>query len=1767
MPITVTLPDGTEQSFPDGMTESEISSQLGGRLVPTDPDPATALRAASGIPVDPEPTPGMAADALARFRRGGAVAVGQTLQAIPRLGYAVGQALGLDSGVAPEQRETRLAEVSPMFRFGGELVEGAREAFATDPSRDSSILSTIVESAGGMIPTIGAGAVGRLSGVGARLLGGAQYGLSAGEQGAQEAIAAGRPDLATPAFAAFAPLGALTEGLLGVAPRLFTGALARSVPGAVAKGAASEAAQESLEQLGQNVIASKGLAYDPNRPLSEGLAESAIAGAVLGGGFSSIPALLDRRSRPKLRSYEKAVQSAGFDLANTVFDPAPKILVNERAVAELAAAREELAKGPNLELEARLPALQEAASLRSSVEVSLDSGTGQLTVHLPAIKNVSHLRDILREERQHLTLATPEGKTAVLDFVKSNPLQPAEVEALRAYIQRPEEADDAYRSRLTDEYLAKLNRGSWWKRWTGEAVALFKKTFGWELSNEQAGRLVLRNLRKAVGSAPVAGTRESAAPVTRTPWRNGVEFRLGGEQDGATLAVAPSDLQDGTASADLEVRGKGAELFGGKGDVTRMYRDALRWAATKGLGWKSDPIASRATVRMYERLTESGVPFRKEGEQWVATAEDLKRWSESAVRESAVPVTPEQDKQYLDAVARGDMATAQKMVDDAAKRAGYTVGPVWHGTGDAMLDGRNANQSEGQFNVFKPSRIGALGPGIYFAPDKDNAEEYAKRFRNPRLIRAFLRVKNPLKGRTTAEVGDKLFSQFPAEDDAGTIRKLLAAGYDAVWSDTPQATKFGTVQPEIAVYDPSQIKSADPVTKDDAGNVIPLSQRFNQESPDIRYSAVPLTPEQAFPGARIERVATPDPSGRRVAFEDGVVRVFDAKLRGDDPELAREVAKAGVSVLPDPFLSDVVGPILRNANLPFAAREAKRTGLTGAPLARHLLALELEDWRIREASGIFPFRTAYRLAQALRLALSPANERTALRAVRRLLEASAEQYRSGEKVVLGSEDQDQIFVDRNRRMVSVVGPLVRSLRARLSESRDLYSKQFRDTELALQRLATEARTRRLAEGVEQGFNPRSAKFLDDVTDAGVAVTDQQVEQFRAYQTELRSRALARKLEALEAAQASLANIARIDPRLDVASLQKRVARLEASIGKATPEQMERALIIRADRKAALDRDAAARVLDDPQMAEWVAVLDQVERIGIRDSAPTAELSADLAEADNYFALQFDEFAQRVEAELAAFETETFQPKIRALRDRLTALRKTEGEAEVAMREVLQAARGKADRSGSSASREDVAALREIDAQILRFAFGLAQADPKTEAGKLRDALIGGEDADWTDLARVERVSKEVGLTPEIVSQVLRLTAQYPEFKLVIEDLFDSSEKAVREHVLTTIELIEDVYAEGKASLAAAQDDVSKKAVKQATAAKADEIARRALARMRRTRNGIRREVREAESAVFDLSAELLQRQTLAGLARAGEETLGPDRPHVRRMVYMAPGKGGEILAAFGDQPEVRIAPDQIYAVDTVARIGEWLTKAHAALRDGSVDIETQRGLRVGIPRAASFLDNNFVPGELEKTLRPSALLDTFAASWLRTPNVLSKLVPGLWARRIDQTRADRDKAVRKANAIQQRTATKRRKLILDAASSLGLDIQGRSGDPGILFDAYNEVAHQLRQHGSGVEAGQRFWLRSLRDKDGRITPELLNLIRFDRATGRELQSIEELRLYGGIRMKTGRGREIVRPSAPTGDIGLARLPKTQPLEDLVAAYEGEEATRQRAAHR
>lgn len=209
------------------------------------------------------------------------------------------------------------------------------------------------------------------------------------------------------------------------------------------------------------------------------------------------------------------------------------------------------------------------------------------------------------------------------------------------------------------------------------------------------------------------------------------------------------------------------------------------------------------------------------------------------------------DAKYLAAVKRGDMKACQRMVDAAAKKAGYNIGPVWHGT----------DWKRFKDNRFDPRRIAqflTIGRGFFFTDSKEAAAGHG----DPRAF--YLSIHNPFswkrvmtrlpRGHHSPEemVRDDVWDIYGEEvwdaissGDRGSSRILDANGIDGVigpgewnaenWKGTKEPPGFWTWQfLQYVVWHPEQIKSADPVVYDDQGKVIPLSRRFNPGSADIR---------------------------------------------------------------------------------------------------------------------------------------------------------------------------------------------------------------------------------------------------------------------------------------------------------------------------------------------------------------------------------------------------------------------------------------------------------------------------------------------------------------------------------------------------------------------------------------------------------------------------------------------------------------------------------------------------------------------------------------------------------------------------------------------------------------------------------------------------------------------------------------------------------------------------------------------------------------------
>ena len=239
------------------------------------------------------------------------------------------------------------------------------------------------------------------------------------------------------------------------------------------------------------------------------------------------------------------------------------------------------------------------------------------------------------------------------------------------------------------------------------------------------------------------------------------------------------------------------------------------------------------------------------------------------------------DTDYLSAVQQGDTQAAQRMVDEAAKAAGYTVGPVFHGSAarfnqfkrnflGTATGGQSANEAfffstsdrtaknyasyaseEGPIKDLMRKADQAEAKGDWDLYDKliGQAEELdfgpnAQAMRNQRreqskVYNVYLNgrfLEMDAEGKTPAELSSaKAFKQFDGSLTAA-LKSAKRKGYDGVvFRNLDDAPNLSDPSDHYAIFDPNKIKLSDPITRDDAGNVIPLSQRFKATSEDIRF--------------------------------------------------------------------------------------------------------------------------------------------------------------------------------------------------------------------------------------------------------------------------------------------------------------------------------------------------------------------------------------------------------------------------------------------------------------------------------------------------------------------------------------------------------------------------------------------------------------------------------------------------------------------------------------------------------------------------------------------------------------------------------------------------------------------------------------------------------------------------------------------------------------------------------------------------------------------
>lgn len=238
--------------------------------------------------------------------------------------------------------------------------------------------------------------------------------------------------------------------------------------------------------------------------------------------------------------------------------------------------------------------------------------------------------------------------------------------------------------------------------------------------------------------------------------------------------------------------------------------------------------------------------------------------NDSTKRQSKKKIISETtEKQYLELAKDPEKNNVKlrEMVDEAAKSAGYGI-RAYHGTGET-------------FTKFAKEKTGAnyegyleYGAGFYFTPSREEARKWAangEKINGNNVMSVYLaaeRMMNPDESISddSAESILKKHGYFQNDieftlgrgyrfiealihfgySNAEIQKQLKAMGYDGVDASYGKENKTG----QYVIFDPEQVKSADLVTYDDEGNIIPLSERFRTDrtdaeawkNEDIRFS-------------------------------------------------------------------------------------------------------------------------------------------------------------------------------------------------------------------------------------------------------------------------------------------------------------------------------------------------------------------------------------------------------------------------------------------------------------------------------------------------------------------------------------------------------------------------------------------------------------------------------------------------------------------------------------------------------------------------------------------------------------------------------------------------------------------------------------------------------------------------------------------------------------------------------------------------------------------
>lgn len=252
-----------------------------------------------------------------------------------------------------------------------------------------------------------------------------------------------------------------------------------------------------------------------------------------------------------------------------------------------------------------------------------------------------------------------------------------------------------------------------------------------------------------------------------------------------------------------------------------------------------------------------------------AEEEEAKR--QKHLEELSVIPDDQLDKQYMDALAKGDDATVREMLDEAARRKGYDdtessyqgVG-AWKAPGNPGYESDKARRDDWESSG---SDVNLEDIALGYAPQPDDYFSHPERYsqNTPHRLESVKAINEAIKAIKNGEkdVKVKVYRAVPTSVKEGKLRNgdwvtpskkyaemhgtnRLDGKYRIIedevpatqlWWDGNDANEFGFDDGKEYKYKNAKNnrKLNDLVTYDDEGDVIPPSKRFNSRKSDIRF--------------------------------------------------------------------------------------------------------------------------------------------------------------------------------------------------------------------------------------------------------------------------------------------------------------------------------------------------------------------------------------------------------------------------------------------------------------------------------------------------------------------------------------------------------------------------------------------------------------------------------------------------------------------------------------------------------------------------------------------------------------------------------------------------------------------------------------------------------------------------------------------------------------------------------------------------------------------